>query len=483
MNKAYDVIIIGAGITGALISRYLSRYELSVLVIEKEIDVGMNPSSANSAIIHAGYDPKPGTMKSKMNAEGNRLWHGLAPELGIVHRDTGSLVVALTKEEVPKLSELLERGRLANIPGMKIINHDDICELEPLANPASVAALWCPTTAVIDPFGAVLAAAENAVTNGVTYLFETEFRDFILENNKITGVQTSRGSFMSRWVINCAGLYSDEVSHKAGVRREFAITPRKGGYLVFDPMKIRVNNVLFPVPSTIGKGTLVSTTTHGNTLAGPDNDQAVSKDDSSTTRESMEKILNDAKKLVPSLNVSNVIAVYSGIRATGNGDRDFIIEIPKEVDGLVNLCGIESPGFASAPAIALHVIELIKDKGLKMKEKSSWNPVRKPFPHIHMMSNKEKAELVRKNPAYGRVVCRCEEISEGEVIDAIRSPVPARTYDGIKRRTWLGTGRCQAAFDYPRVIEILSRELGIPVTEVSKKGKGSEFVFRRTKEI
>jgi glycerol-3-phosphate dehydrogenase len=483
MQNKYDIIIIGSGITGSLIARYLSRYELSVLVLEKEIDVGMNPSSANSAIIHGGYDPKPGTLKSKMNAEGNNIWHSLATELGIVHRDTGSMVVAITPGEEPTLKELLERGKQAGVQGMKIVGHGEVVDLEPLINPQVLSALWCPTAAVIDPFGAVLAAAENAVVNGVTYSFETSFEDFIFEGKNIIGIKTNRGDFMCKWAINCAGLYSDEVSHKAGVRNDFKILPRKGGYLVFDPMKVKISNVLFPVPSTIGKGTLVSTTTHGNTLAGPDNDPCDGKEDASMTKESMEKILNDAKRLVPSLTVSNVIAIYSGIRATGSGDRDFIIEIPKEVNGFVNLCGIESPGFASAPAIALHVIDMIKDKGLKMKEKPQWNPVRKPFPHIHMMSNKEKAELIRKNPSYGRVVCRCEEVSEGEVLDALRSPVPARTYDGIKRRTWLGTGRCQGAFDYPRVIEIISRELGIPVTEVSKKGKGSEFVFRRTKDI
>jgi glycerol-3-phosphate dehydrogenase len=481
MQNKYDIIIIGSGITGSLTARYLSRYELSVLVIEKEIDVGMCPSSANSAIIHAGYDPKPGTLKAKLNVEGNKLWHDLAPELGIVFKQTGSLVVAVGDNELPKLKELCDQSIINAVPGVKIINKEELLKREPLINPEASGALWAPSAAVIDPFGAVLAAAENAVLNGVTYLFETTFEDFIFNGNKITGVKTNRGEFSCSWAINMAGLNCDEVSHRANVRKEFLITPRKGGYLIFDPSKVQTNNVLFPVPNELGKGILVSTTTHGNVLIGPNNEPAAAKEDAATTAQGLDKVFMGAKKLVPSLELKNVIAQYAGVRAMGNSARDFIIEIPDEARGFVNICGIESPGFASAPAIALKVIEMLKEADGTFKEKSSWNPVRKPFPHFHMMTHEQKARLIKSNPAYGRIICRCEEITEGEVFDAIHSPVPAKTYDGIKRRTWLGTGRCQGAFDYPRVIEILTKELNIPATEVSKKGKGSELVFRNTK--
>lgn len=483
MKNTYDVIIIGSGIVGSLAARYLSRYELSILVIEKEIDVGMCPSSANSAIIHAGYDPKPGTLKAEMNSKGSRLWGPLAQELGIVYKKTGSLVVSFGPEDDKKLKELYERGIANNIPQMRFLNKEELLKQEPLINNEARGALFAGSAAVLDPFGAVLAAAENAVSNGVEYMFETAFEDFVIEGGRITGIKTDKGVFSCRWAVNCAGLFSDEVSHKAGVRTDFSIIPRKGGYIVFDPMKIKVSNVIFPLPTEKGKGTLVSTTTHGNTLAGPDNEPASDKEDTSIQPQTIQHLLENAKKLVPSLDSTGIIAMYSGIRASGNGSRDFIIEIPDSVKGFINLCGIESPGFASAPAIALKVVELLKSSGETLPEKSGWNPVRKPFPHFHMMSNSEKAELVKKNPAYGRIVCRCEEVTEGEVLDAIHSPVPARTYDGIKRRTWLGTGRCQGAFDYPRVIEILAKELRIPVEEVSKKGKGSEFIFRKTKEL
>jgi glycerol-3-phosphate dehydrogenase len=425
----------------------------------------------------------PGSVKAKMNSEGNKIWHALAPELGIQFKKTGSYVVAIGPDEYKRLPELLDRAKKNNIPGAEIVGRDEVLKREPLINPEVTGALWCPSAAVIDPFGATLAAAENAVVNGVTYSFETEFRDFILAGNKITGIKTSKGDFFCKWAINSAGLYSDEVAHKAGTRKDFSIIPRKGCYIIFDPAKFTVNSVLFQVPGEKGKGVLVSTTTHGNGMIGPDNEVASDKEDTSTTAQGLEEIIRGAKKIMPSIDARNSIAMYSGIRAAGNGNRDFIIEMPKEVSGLINLCGIESPGLASAPAIALHVVELLKSKIQNLKSKIKWNPVRKPFPHFHLMDNKQKAGLVKKNPAYGRIICRCEEITEGEVLDAIHSPVPARTYDGIKRRTWLGTGRCQGAFDYPRVIELLARELKIPVTEVSKKGKGSELVFRKTKDI
>ena len=483
MQNKYDYIIIGSGIVGSLIARELSRFECSVLVVEKEIDVGMCPSSANSAIIHAGFDPKPGTMKARMNAEGNRLWHTIAPELGIQFKETGSYVVAVGPEELPVITLLYEQGVKNSIPGVTVISRDDILMREPLINPAVSGALWAPSAAVIDPFGAVLAAAENAVVNGVKYIFEAEFLEFIFEDKKITGLKTSKGDFYSEWVINSAGLFSDEVAHKAGVKEGFQIVPRKGSYIIFDAAKFSINNVLFQVPTALGKGVLVSTTTHGNVMIGPDSQPSENKDDSATTREGLLAIETGAKKLIPSIDVRNSIVTYSGIRATGNGDKDFIIEIPKEVKGLVNLLGIDSPGFVSAPAIAKYVIELLKESGVKFIDKETFTPVRKPFPHFHLMSHREKAELVKKNPAYGRIVCRCEEVTEGEILDAIHSPIPARTYDSIKRRTWLGTGRCQGAFDYPRVIQILAKELGIAETEVTKKGKGSELVFRRTKVL
>lgn len=482
-NNKYDIIIIGAGIVGCLIARFLSKYKKKILLIEKQIDIGMNTSSANSAIIHSGYDPKPDTKKALLNVKGNKIWHEIAPELGIPFKKTGSFVVAIGTDEFKKLFELFDRGIANGVPGLKILNRDELFKKEPLINPDATGALFAPTAAVIDPFTATLAAAENAKTNGVEFLFETSFLDFIYENKKIIGIITNKGNFYSNWVINSAGLYSDEIAHKANTLLDVSIIPRKGEYIIFDSSKFFINNVLFPIPSENSKGCLISTTTHGNVMIGPNARLAKNKEDTETTKEGMEEIIKNAKKLIPSIDEKNSIATFAGVRSTpSTSEKDFIIEIPKNVYGLINLCGIESPGFASAPAIALYVIELLKDVGEKLEEKREFNPIRKPFVHFHLLSYKEREELIKKNPAYGRIVCRCEEVTEGEIIDAIHSPIPATTYDGIKRRTWLGTGRCQGAFDYPRVIKILARELNLPEEKITKKGIGSEIIFRKTKD-
>lgn len=483
-KKIWDVVIIGSGIVGSMTARMLSRYDLDILVIEKEIDIGMSPSSANSAIIHAGHDPEPGTLKARLNVVGNKLWHDLAPELDIPFRDTGSYVVAFGNRDMTALETLYHRGVANGVPGMRILKRDEFVTKEPLIHPEATGALWTPSAAVIDPFTAVLAAAENAVLNGVTYAFETKFQDFLIENKTLTGVRTSRGVFRTRWVVNAAGLWSDEVMHKAGVRPDFRIVPRKGEYLIFDPSRVSCNNVLFQTPSEQGKGILVSTTTHGNVMIGPNARDTDAKDDTATTTEGLREVLDGARRLVPSLNERDTIAMFAGLRARayGGSGHDFLIEIPREIRGLVNAAGIESPGFASAPAIALLVTDLLRDAGENLKEKKGWNPVRKAPPVFHRLSHKDKAELISRNPAYGRIICRCEEITEGEVLEAVRGVIPAQSYDGIKRRTWLGTGRCQGGFDYPRVIELLAQELGVPVREVTKKGAGSEIVFRETKD-
>ena len=478
----YDVIIVGAGIVGAMTARFLSKYHLRVLVLEREVDVGMSPSSANSAIIHAGYDPEPGSLKALMNVQGNRMWEDLAGELHIPFLKTGSYVVAFGDDEFARLQGLYERGVANGVPRMRVLRRDEFRRREPLIHPEVSGALWTPTGAVVDPFMAVLAALENAVSNGARLLLETVFEDFVMEGSTIKGVRTSRGIFTCRWVINCAGLTSDEVMHRAGVRPEFCITPRRGEYLIFDATQVMLNNVLFRVPSEKGKGVIVSTTTHGNVMIGP-NATVVDRTDTATTEAGLREVFEQAKRMVPSLNVRDTIAQYAGIRATGNADKDFVIEVPREVNGLVNIAGIESPGFVSAPAIAMRVIDLLREAGETLTVRSTWTPIRMAPLAFSKLSHREKAEAVRQNPAYGRIVCRCEEVTEGEIVDAIHSAVPAHTYDGIKRRTWLGTGRCQGGFDYPRVMEILAQELGVPMTAVTKKGKGSELVCRATKDV
>lgn len=492
MPEKYDFIIIGGGVVGSMIARWLSRYEVSVLLIEKEADICMGASSANTAIVHAGYDPLPGSLKARMNITGNLMWDQLSGELNFPFERRGDYVVAVGEEELPGLDILMEQGKKNGVPGMRILNKAEVLAREKNINPDVSGALWATTGGICDPFAVTFAAAENAVMNGVKVLLNTSFEDFITEGTTIVGIKTNRGDFECRWVINSAGMYSDEVMHKAGIRPEFVITPRKGEYFVFDRADLSIDNVLFPVPNKMGKGILVTTTVHENTIIGPNAVNVEDKEDRSATREGLEEIWEGAQKLVPCLSQKHIIAMFVGLRPYGNGpcktpginyQHDYIIEIPEDVKGLVNLGGIESPGLTSAPAIAQEVIDLLKNAGETFHEKKCWDPIRRIRPRFRDMSRNERKLLIEKDPRYGRMICRCEEVTEGEIIAEIHAPIPATTYDALKRRTWLGTGRCQGGFDTPRVVQLLADELGISPLEITKKGKGSNYLFRPTKQV
>lgn len=489
--KFYDVIIIGGGVVGCLTARALSRYNLRILLIEKEADIGMGASSANSAIIHAGHDPVPGTLKALLNVRANPMWDALAHELDVPFKRNGAYVVAVGAEQFTALDGLLQRGKQNGVP-CEIISRDDMLHREPRLNPDVTGALFTPTAGVVDTFNITVAAAENAIQNGVEVLLDTRFEDFLWEGDEIAGVKTSRGSFCSRWVVNAAGMYCDDVMHKAGIRPEFNITPRRGEYYVLDQADFYTDQVFFPVPSSTSKGILVLASTHGNVLVGPNSQPVENKADASVTHSGLEEIWNGARQLIPELNPRHIIATFAGLRATGNApsqtpgvdySHDFIVEIPANRRGLVNLGGIESPGLTSAPAIAEMVVDLLKDAGLMLTERDGWNPLRSARPRFSALSRAEQAELIHRDPRYGRVVCRCEMVTEGEIVAAIHAPLPAHTYDAIKRRTWLGTGRCLGSFDMPRVVDILARELGVSPCEITKKGAGSEFLVRRTKDV
>jgi len=482
--EKYDVIIIGAGVVGGMIARTLSKYKISILVIEKESDVCMGTSSANTAIVHAGYDPLPGTLKAELNVRGNRMWDTLAGELNIPFKRTGDYVIASNMDELGKLKELKERGNKNGVTGLEMIQKDALLSKLPYLNKTVSGALFAPTGGIVDTFEATLAPLENAVENGTKLMFETSFEDFIFDGTKIIGIKTNRGEFYTSWVINASGLYADTIMHKAHIHPEFVITPRKGEYLIFDKNEFAIDEVLFPVPTEVSKGIMITTTTHGNTIIGPNSHEINDKEDKANTKEGIDEVYNGAKKLVENINLRHTIAMFAGLRATGNArtpnpnvdyQHDFLIESLNDI-GLINVAGIESPGLASAPAIAERVVELLKESGFELTEKKEWNPIRKPRIHFRDLSNKERETFVKENPSYGRVICRCEFVTEGEILDALNAPIPPKTYDAVKRRTWLGTGRCQGAFDLPRVVEILSRELGVSRLEITKKGKGSQFL-------
>jgi glycerol-3-phosphate dehydrogenase len=490
MTQFYDMIIIGGGIVGSMMARYLSRYNLSILLIEKETDICMGATSGNSAFVHAGYDPVPASLKAYTNVEGNTLYEQLSVDLGFDFQRNGDYVVALGQEDMPALERLMAQGKKNGVPGLEIISGTELLKREPLVNPEAVCAMWAPSGGSCDPFGANIAACENAIQNGVQVLLETEFLDFIMEGSWITGIRTNRGEYHCRWVVNAAGLYADDVMHKAGIRPEFKIQPRRGEYYVLDEAEISLKPCFFPTPSAAGKGILVAGTVHGNVIIGPNAEVIADKEDRAVTSAGLQEVICGSKKIIPSLTLRPVTSLFAGLRAYGNAPcetpgvdyaHDFIIEIPKSVQGLVNLGGIESPGLTAAPAIALRVIEMLKDAGEKLEEKKDWNPIRVRRPRFRHLSMEERADLIRKDERYGRVVCRCETVTEGEIVAEIHAPLPARTYDAIKRRTWLGTGRCLGGFDLPRVVDILSRELEVSPLEVSKKGPGSEFLTGTTK--
>ncbi|MEJ5311042.1 MAG: NAD(P)/FAD-dependent oxidoreductase [Anaerolineae bacterium] len=514
--QQYDIIIIGAGIVGAMVARTLSRYDLDVLWIEKESDICTGATAANSAIVHGGYDAVPGSLKAQTNIAGNAMWDQLAAELQFPFARTGTYVVAIGAEELAALEELKQRGDIGGVP-TEIISGAAMREREPAINPNVSGALYCPTGGICDPWAATIAAAENAVMNGVELRLNTAFEDFIWDKesangrisesankgigesskiqnpkSKIAGVRTNQGDFYARWIVNAAGLFADEVMHKAGVRPEFHITPRRGEYFVMDRARVQINNVLFPVPSKVSKGILVTTTLHGNTLIGPNAEEITDKTDAAVTAEGMREIWEGAQKLVPGLSQRDVIATFAGLRPGGNApcltcatpyNKDFIIEIPENVAGFVNLGGMESPALTAAPAIAERVVALLQSAGEDLHAKADWNPIRPARPVFRHLDREAQAALIARDPRYGRVICRCETVTEGEIVAEIHAPIPATTYDAIKRRTWLGTGRCLGGFDMPRVVDILARELGVSPLEVSKKGTGSEFIMRRTKQV
>src|SRR5208283_5155350 len=415
MGTRFDVLIIGAGIVGCMIARTLSRYKLSIGLLDRANDVGTGAGGSNSAIIHCGHDPVPGSNKATMNRRGNELWRlKVAEELDVPFQQTGSFIVAVGPEEFPLLKPLLERGQENQIEGLEILGREAMLAREPLLSPEVSGALWTPTAGVVDAFAGTFAAAENAVANGVTIILDAEVHNLVIQEGVIKGVVTSRGEYQADWVINSAGVHSDDIMHMAGDHPEFKITPRKGEYFIFDPARIQLSNVLFPLPTEKGKGILVTTTAHGNVLIGPNAQDIADKDDLALTRPGMDEVFNNARRLVPSLDKRAIIASFAGVRATGNWHKDFMIEHSASAKGLINLGGIESPGYVSAPAIAERVEEMLGEAGARLVKKERWNPRRTAAPSFKKLSHEERAKLIKAEPLYGRIVCRCENVTEGE---------------------------------------------------------------------
>lgn len=480
-----DIIVIGAGITGSTIARELSKYEQKILVVEKRSDVAFgSPTKGNTGLIHAGYDDQPGTRKAKLCTRGNMLWHSIAKELSAPLKETGSLVVAFNEDEENHLRQLKVRGEKNGVPLLEIVeDRKRLLEIEPNLNKDATAALFAPTAAITAPYELALAVSENAAQNGASFLFETEVTGIITSNGETKGVRTSRGHIEADCVINAAGLESDEVSALAGLGH-FTIHPRKGEYYLFDKkLSGLVRHILFPVPTPISKGIVVTSTPEGNVLIGPNACDVEDKEELNTTATGLNEVYAGALKLVPDLTQyrNRIITYFSSLRPeTGTGD--FIIRSYDELKGFVNVAGIRSPGLTAAPAIAEMVVDLIRESGMDLVEKKIFTSNREPINHAIRELDFSRAErLISEDSNYGHVVCRCEHVSEAEIVEAIRRG--ATTLDGVKFRTRASMGRCQGGFCTSHIIRILAQELGIPPTEVTKKGGTSRLLLCEAKGL
>lgn len=472
--ERFDVAVIGAGVVGASIARELSRYKLSTVVVERCEDVCSGTSKANSAIVHAGYDAVPGSLKAKFNVRGAELIRELSKKLDFDYRENGSMVISLSPEGHTGLMTLLEKGEKNGVKDLEIISGDRAREIEPALSPEVVEALLVPHGAIVCPFLMTIAFAENAAENGAEFRF--------LEN--VTGIMPNDGRFILsvngeekydvKYVVNAAGVYADKINNMVSARK-LSITPRRGEYVLMDrEVGGLVDHTIFQLPTKLGKGVLVTPTVHGNLLVGPNADPLEDKEDISVTADGMDEIKSKALLSVPSIPYNKMITSFAGLRAHESGD-DFIIGEAEDCEGFFNAAGIASPGLSSAPAIGEYLAKLIAEKA-GAQGKSDFIDERKGFIRITKLSPEERNVLIAERPEYGRIVCRCEEVTEGEIEDAIRRPVGARSLDGIKRRVRQGMGRCQAGFCTPKAIEILARELGISEEDVCKNIPGSEML-------
>ena len=469
----YDVIVIGAGVTGAGIARELSRYNWKVAVLERASDVCEGTSKANSGIVHAGFDAKPGSLKARLNVEGNKLMEQLSKELDFPFKRNGSLVLCFDEKDVPSLQKLYDQGLKNGVEGLEILSREKLKQMEPNISDNAVAALHAPSGGIVCPFGLTIALAENAAVNGVEFHLNTEVQNIEKQDGGYQ-LTTNQGVFDTKVVINAAGVYAGHF-HNMISQDKIHITPRKGEYCLMDKKAGGfVSHTIFQLPTVYGKGVLVTPTVHGNLLAGPTAVDVENPESLNTTREGMEDLLKRAGLSVNNLPSRQVITSFAGLRAHEDKD-DFIIGQAKDAPGFFDAAGIESPGLTCAPALGKYLTAMVLEY-LSAAEKQKFVATRKGIPSMALSSAEEKKRLIAENPLYANVVSRCELVTEGEILDAIHRPLGATTLDGIKRRTRAGMGRCQAGFCSPRTVEILARELGKDMGEICKNGSGSQFL-------
>ena len=476
----YDVVIIGAGVTGSAIARYLSRYEVNACVVEKEADICSGTSKANSAIVHAGYDAANGSLMAKFNVRGSLMMEDLSKELDFAYDKCGSLVVCLAEDEMPALRKLYENGIANGVEGLEIIDREKLLEMEPNISDAAVAALWAPTGAIVCPFGLTIALAENANVNGVEFKLDTTVENITKNEDGSFCIDTDKGQIFTKAVINAAGVYSDKF-HNMVSENKIHITPRKGEYLLLDhTAQDYTRHTVFQLPGKLGKGILVSPTVHGNIIVGPTALDIEDKEGNNTTAEGLQEVIEKSALAMANVPTRQTITSFAGLRAHED-HHEFVLGEVQETPFFFDAAGIESPGLSSAPAIGEWLADLVAER-MELQKKDNFIAERKGIVKASELSLSERNELIEKEPAYGQIICRCESISEGEILAAIHRPLGATTVDGVKRRVRAGMGRCQGGFCSPRVIEILARELGVSQAEIVKSGKTSKYIVGTAKD-
>ncbi len=469
----YDVCIIGAGVIGCSIARELSKYDLKIGLIEKEDDVSCGASKANSGIVHGGYAAKYGTLKGELCIKGNEMFKKLEEELHFGFRRTGGLVIGFTEEDETEIKKLYDNGIKIGCDDLEIIDAKKIKEIEPHIHPDVKIALYSRMVGVTSPYELTIAFAENAIQNGVDLQLETEVLN-IEKINSIFYVHTNKGIFQSKYIINAAGVYSDRIANMLDLN-DFYIIPRKGQYVLLDKEESHLTNtVIFQVPTNKGKGILVTSTYHKNLMIGPNAEEMDDKEDVSTNEEILKYIVETARKSIPHFDIKKALTSFSGIRATSN-TNDFIIE-ESSISGFINVAGIDSPGLTSSPAIAKKVLSILEDIGVRLREKTDFYPYRKPI-----IKNKDEnfhGNIDSPNPS-NHILCRCEQVTEAEIVDALHRGIPIQSVDAIKRRTRAGMGRCQGTFCSPRVKALISKELNIPIEKIPQRKKGSSILPKK----
>lgn len=475
-----DVVIIGAGAVGCAIARELSRYKLDVTVVDKNEDIGGDASKSNSAIIHTGYDASPGTLESQLVVAANPMYDKLAEELDVPFKRIGAILPAITQEQFEKLPEIKHKAFLNRVYDVEYKTGEELLKMEPNLNPEVKGGLYIPRESIIDPFILVQALAENANENGVNFLLNTKVTDIRTENGAVKEVVTTGGTITADYVINAAALYCDEIAAMVG-KADYKVVARRGQFYILDKnTDCQVKQIVLPIPTKVTKGKLMCPTIHGNMLVGPTAEDLDNKTDKSVTTDGLVSILEDVKRLIPGVNIRDSITQYSGLRPNRNPEG-LHVDVYDDLKGYINLSGVRSTGLTLSVAMGVYVADLMRETGAVMEPKEHFTERRKGVLRFHELDREEQDEAVKMNPLYGKIVCRCETVTEGEILDCIRRPLGARSMDAVKRRVRAGMGRCQGGFCGPKVIEILARELGITVEEVNKNNEGSYMVAGKTR--